>query len=278
MNPKKKKNNSKSNPSPTAKTDVEIIPRPEEYPLIRSGEAMAEVLHLIDENLGPQKFSVLNLPRIKVPAGGGTEFRVEGPAGAELARQLPVVIPAFRLARIFWKKAFGTGGGKKPPDCTSTDGFTGIGDPGGECSKCPNAVFGTSINPDGSRGTGQACKEIRQLLVLLPGQLLPHILSVPPTSIRNFLQYSMNLVSAGVTYWGVVTKLSLEPATSTAGIDFARISFSLERRLEKEQIAMLEPYHQRMRGFLQPMIVDATAYEINGEKSEPASTDSEVPF
>jgi hypothetical protein len=275
MNPKKKKKNNSTDP--TTKSGVEIMPHLD-YPLIESDEAMAKVLRLIDENLGPQKFSVLNLSRIKVPAGGGAEFRVESASGAELMRQISAVIPAFRQVRLFYQKPYGTGTGKKPPDCTSNDGFTGVGNPGGDCLRCPNAAFGTSINPDGSRGTGQACKEIRQLLVLLPGQLLPHILNVPPTSIRNFMQYSMNLISAGVMYWGVVTKLSLEPATSTSGIDFARISFSLERRLEKEQVAMLEPYHQRMRGFLQPMIVDATAYEINGEKSEQESADSEVPF
>lgn len=266
---------------PTAKTVRTEFPPAEEtsdYPLIESPEAMRSVLTLIDENLGAQKFSVLNLSRIKVPAGGGTEFRVEGAAGPQSERQLQVVITAFRQARIYWKKAFGTGGGKKPPDCTSTDGFLGVGDPGGECSRCPFAAFGTSKNPDGSPGTGQACKEIRQLLVLLPGQFLPHVLAVPPTSVRNFMQYSMNLISSGVPYWGVVTRLQLEPATSATGIDFARITFTLERRLKPEQAATLGPYHQRMRSFLTPMKVDENTYEPSDSATERSDADENIPF
>lgn len=276
--PPKKKNQETGMTTTNKPKPAESFPPMEtsDYPLIESPEAMQSVLALIDENLGPQKFSVLDLSRIKVPAGGGAEFRVDSAAGPQSERQLVAVITAFRQARIYWKKAFGTAGGKRPPDCTSIDGFQGIGDPGGECSRCPNAAFGTSTNPDGSKGTGQACKEIRQLLVLLPGQFLPHVLTVPPTSIRNFMQYSMNLISSGVAYWGVVTKLTLEPATSTSGIDFARISFTLERRLEKEQTATLSPYHQRMRAFLAPMTVDETAYETPEGQTSDAS--EEVPF
>ena len=95
----------------------------------------------------------------------------------------------------------------------------------------------------------------------------------------------MNLISAGVSYWGVVTRLTLEPTQSAAGADFSRIFFTLERRLKTEQAKTLEPYHQRMRAFLQPMLVDASAYEIEEEIPEavvPTETEEtegpEVPF
>lgn len=253
-------------PAPPASRDADAAGG---YQLMESREKFSEVLTLIDENLTAQRFNVLNLPRIKVPAGGAREFRVMDASGEEPLRTLSGVITAFRQARVYWKKAYGSGGGKKPPDCSSTNGFVGVGEPGGECALCPYAQFGTALNPDGSKGAGQACKDIRQLLILLPDNLLPHILNIPPTSIKNFMQYSLNLLSAGAPYWGVVSKLTLEPATSGGGIDYARIQFSLERRVAKEQAAsMLKPYHERMNSLLRPMVVDATAYE-----SEEASQD-----
>jgi len=255
---------------------------PSAYPLMESEKTMADVLKLIDENLGAQRFSPLHLPRIKVGAGGAQELRVDSPEGARPTRELTGVITAFRQARVYWKKAYGSGGGKKPPDCSSTDGFIGIGDPGGECARCPYAEFGSAVNPDGSEGVGQACKEIRQLLILLEGQLLPHMLNLPPTSIKNFMQYSLNLISAGAPYWTVVTKLTLEPATSTGGIDFGRVKFTLERRLGRDQAARLEPYHERMRNLLTPMVIDAGAYQIEaGAEESPEEREqpeSETPF
>jgi hypothetical protein len=37
-------------------------------------------------------------------------------------------------------------GGNSPPDCGSFDGETGIGDPGGECKRCPLNQFGSDEN------------------------------------------------------------------------------------------------------------------------------------
>lgn len=250
---------------------MEVAQPRRDYPLLESAQAMNKTLRLIDENLGSQKFSILNLSRIKVPSGGGLEFRVETASGIENARTVVGVITAYRQARAYWQKAFGSGKGKQPPDCSSKDGFTGEGRPGGDCTKCPLAVFGTARLPDGSQGAGQACKELRQLLILLPGQMLPHILNIPPTSLGAFTKYSVNLISAGSAYWEVTTKLTLEPAVSTGGVDYARINFALYSQLPESQSTLLEPYHERMRGFLTPQVVDATAYEIlePGDTREP---------
>ena len=253
-------------PTPTAPTPTAA---PEsEYPLMDSGEAIQNVLGLIDMNLGAQSFSALHLAPIKVPAGGARDFLVEGAADADSRREIQAVIVAFRQTRAFWKRMYGTGwGGKKPPDCTSVNGFTGVGDPGGECLQCPYAQFGTATNADGSRGAGQACKDMRQLLLVLPGQLLPHVLNLPPTSIRNFLQYSLHLVSSGVPFWGVVTRLTLETASSAGGINYSRVRFQMVRRLEAEQTRRMEPYHQRMRRLLEPALVEADSYEIVEEEA-----------
>jgi hypothetical protein len=251
-------------------TNLEILApqTAQAYPLF-APDAIAETLALIDENLGSEAFNPLMFPRIRVPSGGGLEFRVEGASGERSARTLDGIIMATRHARAYWKIPYGRkGAGKKPPDCTSTDGFRGVGDPGGPCADCPFAQFGTATNPDGSKGTGQACKDLRQLLILLEGEALPHLLSVPPTSIRKFTSYTMNLTSARTRYWGGVTRLSLERASSEGGIDYARIDFKLIVKLDPALGATIAPYHHRMRELLVPAVVDTTAYEIVDEGVE----------
>ena len=64
--------------------------------------------------------------------------------GEESAKTVEGIIVGWRPARIYWKKGLNEGGGKLPPDCTSIDGFIGIGDPGGACATCPFSKFGSS--------------------------------------------------------------------------------------------------------------------------------------
>jgi hypothetical protein len=244
--------------------------------LLKEPHAMQKILKLIDENLGGQALSPLNLSKIKVPSGDDNQFKVETASGVERASALIGVVTAFRAARAYWKRPYGTGR-SGPPDCASKDGFIGEGDPGGSCPDCPLSAFGTARAADGSAGPGQACKELRQLLVLLPGQMLPHLLAVPPTSLPNFTKYSLNLISAGLSYWTVTTRFTLEPATNAGGIQYARIRFTLYRSLPDSEAERLAPYHDRMRSLLAPLTLDTTAYEISPgteEGREPSSNDA----
>jgi len=240
----------------------EVIAPRRDYPLLSDPQAMQKTLRLIEENLGGQKFSPLNLSRIKVPSGDDDRFKVETASGTERQAVIVGVITAFRQARAYWAKAYGTGRGQQPPDCTSHDGFTGIGNPGGDCTTCPLAAFGTARQPDGAQGAGQACKELRQLLILLPGQKLPHMFGIPPTSLQNFTKYTLSLTSAGESYWTVTTRMTLEPAYNAGGVRYARVKFALHGSLQENEAAALAPYHDRMRMLLAPMAVDATAYEV----------------
>lgn len=138
-----------------------------------------------------------------------------------------------------------------------------IGDPGVKCRDCPYSKFGSVKNPDGSQGTAQACKELRQVLLLLPGAMLPHLVNIPPTSIRPFSQYQIMLVSAKAPYWGVTTKLTLQRATNEGGINYSRIRFRLGHRLKPTQQRNFDPYRRRMAELLIPSVVEATTDEID---------------
>lgn len=280
--PNTKKPDSKTKETTKPMTTNEALParrarEPEivqtsEYPLLESSENMRQIMQLIEDNLGAQQFNVLSLPRVKVSRDG--IFQIETASGMETAHKLEGVLTAYRQARIYWGRVYNAQTAKVPPSCTSTDGFTGVGDPGGSCAQCPYSKFKSAKNPDGSQGAGQACKELRQLLILLPGQTLPHRLDVPPTSIQHFNKYSLNLVYASAPYWGVITKLALEQGPTASGMPITRVNFTLARKLDSEQRALLEPYHQRMAGFLKPMAVETDAYE-----EEPAGgADDKIPF
>ena len=281
------------------KPNMEVIPAPprsEVIPAPRGGELYplltdpGDVLALFDERLRTGGLPVLDLPRIRVPGGGSVAFRYDTAAGEETAKKLEGIITAWRPSRLYWKSR---AAGKKPPDCTSINGFSGVGDPGGVCADCPHARFGTSVKPDGGAGAGQACKDVRQALFLMEGELLPHLLNIPPTSVKAFGQYTLTLMSARAHYWGAITEITLEKAQSDDKIDYAKIVFRLKTRLsDPSQFNVLKGFHERMRSVLEPAIVDASAYEIeedrpraaprpltpNGPPATPDPNDDNIPF
>jgi hypothetical protein len=245
-----------------------------DYPLLEQ-QQMQNVLALIEENVMGQSFSVLNLPRIRVMAGGVQAFRVETASGEETPRELEGVVTAARTTRVFWRTPYGAGGGsggKKPPDCTSADGFVGIGDPGGECAVCPYSQFGTAVAADGTPGPGQACKQVQQVLFLLPGSMLPHLLTVPPTSGKAWQHYTLSLLASGSALAAATTRLSVERAQSAGGVAYGRIVFKKGKPLDPLAQKTFEPYHRMMKALLKPAVVDATSYEVvASEEPEPYS-------
>jgi hypothetical protein len=161
-----------------------------------------------------------------------------------------------------------------------------VGDPGGSCRDCPLARFGSATKPDGSKGGGQACRDQREVLLRLDGDILPHLLIVPPTSIDNFDRYKLSLFSSGLECCEVVTEISLEKVRRV-GYDCTRLGFRLEDRLNEEERDIFAPYHARMQKALLSSAIEVTAHgvENNGPitiASAPRqlqpNSDSEVPF
>lgn len=82
------------------------------------------------------------------------------------------------------------------------------------CSQCPLSKFG-SIKQFGKEGRGQACNEMRRLLFIKVdgGEVMPipMLLSVPPTSIRNWDGYCSTLMTQQKKFNAVITELSAVP-------------------------------------------------------------------
>jgi len=226
-----------------------------QYPVLRA-DAMNQMLTIFRENIGSAGISTFELPRIKCPTGGETIWIIQTPEGAETAREIEGIVTAWRTGRAYWKKSIKAGGSNRPPDCSSTDGFFGKGNPGGKCEDCPLAQFGSA--PEGGRG--QACKQVRQMLFLRPGEILPYLISVPPTSLRHASQYFLGLVGRQIPYWAVTTKIRLESATSEGGNKYAKMVFTVGRRLEGQEISIVKPYHEEMTQMLSPITIDNNDY------------------
>lgn len=187
-------------------------------------------------NVGdPEAMSVFDLERIQIPTAGGLAFPMPG---GETVKSFLAVVAFWTDCRSYWSGAFSGG---EPPQCSSLDGKTGRGDPGGDCGLCPMAQWGS----DG--GKGQACKAMRRLFLMRPDSLLPQVLTLPPTSIRPCKRYMIHLLGMNHPYWGVVTEFTLERKTNPAGIAYSVIQMAVASELDAEKIAKARAYGEAFR-------------------------------
>lgn len=189
------------------------------HPYLALGSTLnpEEIAAVIKENTGGAGLTAFDLDRVHIPVGGTTTWIVPSIEGDVETKEIEGVIIYWRDVRSYWRDPF-TGAGT-PPDCASLDSDRGVGDPGGSCAVCPNAEFGSHQG----NGVGQACKQIRQLFILTPGSLLPTVVALPPTSIQPVRKYFLGLVAKSLSYWHVVTKLSLEKTQNKGGIAYSRV-------------------------------------------------------
>jgi hypothetical protein len=241
-------------PSVTNPSNVEISKLTEHFPILSPSKAL-EVRQIGEDNLGLHGLSERELDHIKVPSGGGLVWEIPSLAGGESARELSGIIVAWRDTRLYWRTSYAEGGKKRtPPDCISQNGFTGIGDPGGDCTVCPFAQFGS----DPKSGRGQACRQIRQLMFLRADQIVPDVINVPATSRKNALEYFRRLYGASIPYWGLITNLKLERTNNADGVAYARVVFTAGEHLNTTQRQTLMPYHTDMERTLRASTIDTT--------------------
>jgi hypothetical protein len=193
----------------------------------------------MSENLGPAgSTTLLDLPRLKVPAGGGLAWTIHTLEGPKPEAEIEGVIVHWTQVRAYWQSELGAGGGSAPPDCTSRDGEYGIGEPGGVCAECPMNQFNTA---PGNR-PGKACREARGMLVAIEGQAMPMYLPAPVMSIKPLREYFMRLASAAKPYYGIVSSFKLEQAQNNGGVVYSRIVPGYVRDLSPEERKAIDAY------------------------------------
>ena len=168
------------------------------------------------------------LDKIKMPAGGSTAFEIPGDDGElKVVKDITGVIVYNHASNAYYKDSYA--GGSAAPDCSSGDGITGTGEPGGICSTCPLNQFGSGA------GRSKACKNKRILYVLMEGELFPVELSLPAGSLKEFGQYAKRQLSKGRTLDTVLSRISIKKATNGAGISYSQAVFTFVRELNNAE-------------------------------------------
>ena len=233
---------------------VEVAVMPETAPIPINSNYLAlsnDALDVIRENLKSQLMTYDLFDVVKSPTGGSTVFTVPGLTGDEPEKELVGIILDYTTPRAYWTSADPVEG--TPPDCMSADSV--ISHDGKACATCPFNDFGSK---DGDSG-GKACKESVLLFMLRPNSIMPLLVRVPVTSKPRFLKYMARLVGTLTPISGVVTRISLEKATSKSGKPYALFDFNVVSVLSAEETAMAKEFG---RQFTEMVNLNAIAPEM----------------
>jgi hypothetical protein len=202
-----------------------------------------ESLLVLKENLGDDRLSAFDFERIKVPGAGGEFWSIPDISGEAVpSKTLRGIIIYQKPQRAYWASDYT--GESTPPDCHSEDCRRGQGNPGGLCAACPYAEWDSDPRGNG----GQACKMINTVFLLRPGNILPNLIIVPPTSVQPIRKYFLALSNRSISYWKAVTVLNLKPTKNKGGIPYSVIAPALEAPLPVELADSIASYRDGMQG------------------------------
>ncbi|SET46326.1 hypothetical protein SAMN05660297_02479 [Natronincola peptidivorans] len=182
--------------------------------------------------------------RGKIPSGGGLAFEIPGEDidQPQLVQQLVGVMVDHHPVNGYWQEKYS--GGNNPPDCSSMDGKRGEGTPGGDCKTCPLNQFGSDED-----GRGKACKNMHRIYLLRSGEILPILLTLPPTSLKNLSNYmAKRIITKGHRSYSVVTRITLKKAQSSSGITYSQAEFTVAEVLEKETAQQMAAFSEGIKG------------------------------
>ncbi len=219
-------------PSEVADPDTSLAPVDSTYLALTNN-----ALDIIRANLKSQPLSLDLFDIVKSPSGGSTVFEVPGLAGNEAARELTGIILDYTTPRAYWDSPDPVEG--TPPICMSQNSI--ISHDGKACAHCPYNDFGSK---DGE-SNAKACKESVLLFLLRPNNIIPLLIRVPVTSKPRFLKYSTRLLSTLTPISSVVTKVTLEKATSKQGKPYALFNFEAVSTLGQDEAAHAKAYAQQ---------------------------------
>lgn len=240
--------------------------------------------------------------RLKFPSGGMTAGFPTADGDMQAAPVNAVIMMA-QKARAFWPRLSDNDNTGGPPLCSSPnarhgyfnaddaeqvnkamqlervhpalpmlDGDIDLSVHGFNCKACPLSKY--------IDGEMTPCKELRRLLILIEGQRLPVILSVPTASIKSFDQYASRLTGKGKSYFTVVTKLSLRKEKGRRGHDYAKLELEAVGDLTEEQVKAVLKVRDEYGQLVRDIAMEADDY--NTEPYEGATVvdgqAEQVPF
>ena len=167
----------------------------------------------------------LQFDKIKIPTAGGVAYTIVDTESGEEEPQktFKAVILKARPSNVYFEEEFS--GEAAPPTCTSDDGILGIDAEGEQhdCSKCEFNQFGAANN-----GKGKACQNRINLYLLIVGESVPRIMSLPASAISKYNSLRTQLFVSKRLLSSVVVKVGLEKKKSASGIDYSSPVFSID--------------------------------------------------
>lgn len=183
--------------------------------------------------------------RVKIPAGGMTQFEIptENPDEPDYSPTLEGVILHHHPACAFWPETDDDDDeDDKNPLCSSVDGVTGIGSPGGSCVACKLNSFGT-----GPKGKGKACKNMHVIYLLRSGEMMPLQFNLPPTSIRPFKEFMQRAFRLrNRTSFGSIVRIALKKE-SNGKTDYSVATFRLIDDFRGEELKQVCSYAKNFK-------------------------------
>jgi hypothetical protein len=197
-------------------------------------------LEAIRENLGNQPITAGDFDRIKFPSSGSLFWQITDLSG-ELTpvKSIVGIVLYHKVSRVYWASEYS--GEKIPPDCNSQDGIEGKGAPGGNCMTCPFSQW----DSDPKGGGGQACKQVGINVVAIPGEVLPVIVPVPPTSLKPVKKFMLNLSSKKLKYSECIISFGLEATQNKGGMKYSIIKPILVAVLPDEAKEQIRVYKKQ---------------------------------
>ncbi len=200
----------------------------------------------------------IEFDRVKIPSGGGLAFEVPGddPDEPDMKKEIVGVIVDQHAVNAYWAVKYS--GQNNPPDCSSMDGKVGVtsDEVKRSCDSCPYNDWGSDED-----GKSKACKNMRRVYILPEGEMFPLLLTLPPTSLKNFSNYlAKRVIAKGRRSYNVLTKVSLKKAISSGGITYSQASFSLAGVLSDEDAKKMEEYSRGIKVITRKLKVAADEY------------------
>lgn len=182
---------------------------------------------------------------IKISTGGANVYQVYEPGDEEgdSVKEFEGVIIMSHKSNGYWPNAFG--GENSAPDCASNDGVTGVVAATGECrncATCPYNEYGSAVSQNGAAGRGKACKNMRRLYIMRRGDILPMIMTLPPTALGAYDKYRTKIMMSRKKMIGVMTKFTLKSEKNPDGIKYSVPVFDVVGILNPTEAAAIQSY------------------------------------
>ena len=185
----------------------------------------------------------LTFDKVRIPSGGNQMWELPGETNdeAQYSKEIEAVIVDHYPVNAYFESEYN--GQAQPPACSSMDGKYGVGEPGGACANCPLNKYGSADD-----GKGKKCKNLRRIYILRSGEILPMLITLPPTSIRNFADYiSKKIVTKGMKACDVVTKFTLSVEKSQTGIKYSKVQFAVSRILNPAEKKVMRSFSEGIK-------------------------------